>query len=205
MDNFIRSCLRRLYNFTHKMSLKISTFYARIKYFRVIETGKGCTVGSGITIRPIWDRKRNSLVKLRLSDYAALGKNAVFAGKGVVEFGENSFCCENCVFGTNGNIKIGRDVMIYANVAVYDSDHVFSDPKKAMNKQGIHTEDVIIGDNVWIGCGVIILKGVTVGEGAVVGAGSVVTHDVMPGTVVAGNPARVIKDRLSPAPPRPGD
>ena len=48
-------------------------------------------------------------------------------------------------------------------------------------------------DDAWIGFNSIILKGVTVGRGAVVGAGSVVTNDVPDHTVVAGNPARVIK------------
>jgi acetyltransferase-like isoleucine patch superfamily enzyme len=51
-----------------------------------------------------------------------------------------------------------------------------------------------IGRGAWLGARVIILKGVTVGEGAVVGAGSVVTRDVAPYTLVAGNPARFIRE-----------
>lgn len=53
---------------------------------------------------------------------------------------------------------------------------------------------VKISDKVWIGFNSIILKGVTIGEGAVVGAGSVVTKDVPAWTVVAGNPARIIRE-----------
>jgi acetyltransferase-like isoleucine patch superfamily enzyme len=59
---------------------------------------------------------------------------------------------------------------------------------------GITSSPVVIGDRVWIGCRAIILSGVTIGEGAVVAAGSVVTRDVPPGTLVAGNPARVIRE-----------
>ena len=51
-----------------------------------------------------------------------------------------------------------------------------------------------ICNNCWIGAGAIILNGVTIGDGAIVGAGAVVTKDVEPYTVVAGNPARKIKD-----------
>ncbi len=58
---------------------------------------------------------------------------------------------------------------------------------------------VILGHDVWIGHGVILLPGVRVGTGAVVGAGSVVTKDVSPYTIVAGNPARLIRRRVSEA------
>ncbi|KFX62869.1 acyltransferase [Paraburkholderia fungorum] len=54
---------------------------------------------------------------------------------------------------------------------------------------------VVIEDHVWIGARAIISPGVRVGEGAVIGAGSVVTRDVEPYTIVAGNPARFIKER----------
>ena len=51
-----------------------------------------------------------------------------------------------------------------------------------------------IADKAWLGMNVTVLKGVTIGEGAVVAAGSIVTKDVPPWTLVAGNPARVIKE-----------
>lgn len=54
---------------------------------------------------------------------------------------------------------------------------------------------VIIKDDVWIGSNVIILPGVTIESGAIIGAGSVVTKDVLKNTIVAGNPAKVIKER----------
>jgi acetyltransferase-like isoleucine patch superfamily enzyme len=63
----------------------------------------------------------------------------------------------------------------------------------------IESQGIVIENDAWIGTKATILKGVTVGEGAVVGACSVVTRDVEPFTVVAGNPARVVK-RLDAAP-----
>lgn len=59
-----------------------------------------------------------------------------------------------------------------------------------------HLPDTVIGNDVWIGHGALILPGVTVGDGAIVGAGAVVTADVAPYTIVAGNPARMIRPRF---------
>ena len=53
--------------------------------------------------------------------------------------------------------------------------------------------DIILHDDVWVGTGAIILAGVTVGKGAIVAAGSVLTKDVEAGSIVAGNPAKVVR------------
>jgi galactoside O-acetyltransferase len=58
----------------------------------------------------------------------------------------------------------------------------------------VATAPIRICDYVWLGFDVVVLKGVTIGEGAIVGARAVVTHDVPPWTIVAGNPARVVKE-----------
>ena len=54
--------------------------------------------------------------------------------------------------------------------------------------------DTVIGNDVWIGYGCVILDGINIGDGAVLGSCAVVTHDVPPYAVVAGNPAKVIKE-----------
>nr|WP_231134366.1 DapH/DapD/GlmU-related protein [Motilibacter deserti] len=65
-----------------------------------------------------------------------------------------------------------------------------------MNQQGfVDDRPVVIEDDVWIGANVVILPGRTISTGSIVGAGSVVTKDVPPRTVVAGNPAVVVKNR----------
>lgn len=64
------------------------------------------------------------------------------------------------------------------------------------NKEAGSKGDIVIKDDVWIGEGAIILSGITIGQGAVIAAGSVVTKNVEPYTIVAGNPAKVIKYRF---------
>lgn len=90
------------------------------------------------------------------------------------------------------NIKIGNQVYIGDDVAIRDSDgHEIVGSNKAM------TLPIVIEDHVWIGARVTIVKGVTIGKGAVVAAGAVVTKDVPSHTMVAGVPARVIKENVS--------
>nr|WP_276612123.1 DapH/DapD/GlmU-related protein [Kineococcus vitellinus] len=67
-----------------------------------------------------------------------------------------------------------------------------------MNRQGFREDrPIVIEDDVWIGAGCIVLPGRRIGTGSIVGAGSVVVSDVPPWTVVAGNPARIVKKRRS--------
>ena len=103
------------------------------------------------------------------------------------------------------SINIGDDVMVSWGVTVVDHDsHSPSFSKRAQDVidwrigkkdwSQVKIAPVKICDKVWVGFNSIILKGITVGEGAVVGAGSVVTKDVPAWTIVAGNPARVIRE-----------
>lgn len=73
--------------------------------------------------------------------------------------------------------------------------HAFDDPTRPIIVQDyVASRQVVLRRGCWIGANVTILPGVTIGENAVVGAGSIVTRDVPPRTVVAGNPARVIRE-----------
>ncbi|GAB6050111.1 hypothetical protein JCM16106_09560 [Hydrogenophilus islandicus] len=84
-------------------------------------------------------------------------------------------------------IEIGEGTLISWDCVIMDRD--YHNPDGGPEK----TAPVVIGERVWIGCRAIILKGVTLGDGVVVAAGSVVTRSVPPYTLVAGNPARVIR------------
>lgn len=85
-------------------------------------------------------------------------------------------------------VTIGEGVLIGPEVFIRDSDnHGIAGGRGA-------TQAVTIGDHVWIGARAVVLKGVTIGEGAIVAAASVVTKDVEPGTLVAGAPARFVRE-----------
>lgn len=93
-------------------------------------------------------------------------------------------------------VTIGNDVMMGPECRIMTANHGMLDNGIPMWKQesgGVRP--VTIGDNCWIGARVIILPGVTLGDGCVVGAGSVVTKSFEANSIIAGNPAKLIKYR----------
>ena len=92
---------------------------------------------------------------------------------------------------SKSTITIGSDVRIGPNTCFYASGHNVSSDLKYEHKG----DKIVVGDNVWIGAGAIILPGVTIADNSIVGAGSVVTRDVAANSVVAGVPAKVIRQR----------
>ena len=92
-----------------------------------------------------------------------------------------------------GPVRIGNDVMIGQHVLVTAVQHGYENVGMLIREQPLERNQVVIDDNVWIGANSVITDGVRIGSHVVVGAGSLVTKDVQPFTMVAGNPARVIK------------
>jgi acetyltransferase-like isoleucine patch superfamily enzyme len=91
-------------------------------------------------------------------------------------------------------IVIGHNVAVGANTTIIDTDfHWLSFEARRIDPAGAKTAPVVIEDDVFIGMSCIILKGVTIGRGSIIGAGSVVTRTVPPGSLVAGNPARIVR------------
>jgi acetyltransferase-like isoleucine patch superfamily enzyme len=110
----------------------------------------------------------------------------------ILRIGDHSVVNNNSVIEVTQHVEIGSNSMISWNCNVMDSDFHRTYLEDGQ-ESGPVSAPVMIGDHVWIGSGVIILKGVTIGDNAVVAAGSVVNRDVSPNTLVAGNPARLIR------------
>ena len=116
-------------------------------------------------------------------------------GEGLV-MGDRSSIGPWGYIGCSGLVTIGNDVMFGPGVHVYAENHDFMDPQRTIKSQGVTRAAVTIEDDCWIASGSTITAGVTVGRGSVVGAGSVVTHDLPPGSVAVGSPARVLRNRF---------
>ena len=90
-------------------------------------------------------------------------------------------------------IRIGEDVRIGDLVGVYDSNH-----HALEHGAPVEIGAVAIGDNVWLARGAVVLPGVSIGRSSVVAAGAIVTASVPEGVLVAGNPARVVRELDAP-------
>lgn len=113
-----------------------------------------------------------------------------------IEVGENFFANYNFIVLDGNYVRIGDNVWIAPNVGIYAAGHPLDVEDRIAGEE--YAFPVTIEDNVWIGGGVSIIGGVTIGRNAVVAAGSVVIRDVPADTLVAGNPARVVR-KLTPA------
>ncbi|MFK5970641.1 MAG: acyltransferase [Candidatus Marithrix sp.] len=92
-----------------------------------------------------------------------------------------------------GPINIGDDVRLAQNIVITALNHNYQDISKPISEQGVKTELVYIGDETWIGANAVILPGIFIGKHCVIAAGSIVTRNVPSNSVVAGNPAKIIK------------
>ena len=92
-----------------------------------------------------------------------------------------------------GPVTIGSHVNLAQGITVTALNHNFEAPERRIDEQGVSTQQVTIGDDIWIGANAVVLPGVTIGNHCVVAAGAVVTKDVPPHSLVAGVPAKIIK------------
>lgn len=112
--------------------------------------------------------------------------------------GDNSDLGLNIYIGgldEGGELIVGNNVMMAPDICILTAKHNYDDLSTPIQYQGVCTCTTVIEDDVWIGMRAILLPGVKIGRGAIVGAGAVVTKDVPSFCVVAGSPARIIKQR----------
>lgn len=174
---------------------------------------------SNVTLHP--ESRIENLSKnagaIRIGKHSHLrGELLTFWNAGEISIGEWCYIGHSSRVWSQASITIGNHVLIAHLVDIHDTDsHPIDWENRRLDAQSILSGrgyltptqtislPVVIEDDVWIGFKSTILKGVRIGRGAIIASASVVTKDVPPFTVVAGNPARVIR-QLEPVGKNPG-
>ena len=127
-----------------------------------------------------------------------IGQNSIIEPPFYCTYGQNTYIGDHvylnvlCTILDNNEVHIGHHVMIGPAVQIYTAAHLLQAEARIQGWEV--AKPIVIEDNVWLGGGAILLPGVRIGRNAVVGAGAVVSRSVPADTVVAGNPARVIRE-----------
>jgi len=193
-----------------------SIMKSRFLHLRTLEWGRGVVVKG----RPVIDIRHGGRIRIgngvtlnsidfgyHVSMYSRVKLVADRKGASIT-IGDATRIHGSCIHAYS-SVTIGAKCLIAANCQIIDGsghDLSFDNVERRLATTG-DSSPIVIEDCVWLGAGCIVLPGVTIGRGAVVGAGSVVTKDVPPMAIVAGNPARVVRqfDPASIAPHGPAD
>ena len=147
-------------------------------------------------------RVRWPLMNLRqivLGDGVKLGSNGWFyipiANRSAnITIGRGSAVGDDFAISCNNNIRIGNDCLIGFRVSILDFDHIVGRDIHPVSSGITKGEPITIDDDCFIGCGAVILRGVKLGKNCIVGANSVVTKSFDEGSVLAGVPAKLLRN-----------
>ncbi|MFZ5765136.1 MAG: acyltransferase [Thermodesulfobacteriota bacterium] len=184
MEKTLNACLL----FFAKVNRSVTSGRGRLLWaWRCGHYGKGVTIDRHVRI--------SNPERVFLGDFVQLNQGVVLRpGHHEIHIGASSGI--NPYVTIYGKVRIGRYAMIAPHVMIAGGNHVYDRTDIPMIKIGRSINlGVIIEDDVWLGANAVVLDGVTIGTGAIVSAGAVVVADVAPYDIVAGNPARVIKNR----------
>lgn len=131
--------------------------------------------------------------KIKLGDGCVIAADA-YIRHADITFGYN--CSVNPYVYMQGKITVGNNCRIAPKATICAYNHTFSDINKPIDAQPGEIKEIVLGDDVWVGANATVVAGVKIGSHSVIAAGAVVTKNVPDYTVVGGNPARPIKNRL---------
>ena len=141
----------------------------------------GITIGRGVSL----GRRGRIRATATLTELGAGVSIGDFVGLG-----------DGFYLGAFGGIEIETETIVGERLTVHSDNHDFDDETKAIRSQATTGLPVKIGARCWIGSNVTILGGVEIGDDSVIGAGCVVTRSFPKGSVIVGNPARMIRNRF---------
>ena len=178
MKTLLKFLLTYLYNFLPLISIKNKGQHLCVGKRLKVQGGNGISIKNDVRIG----------CDARLACF--LQKNQL----GSINIDDRCYICDHFTILSASSVKIMHDTLIASYVSIIAENHGI-DPTCGVRygEQELTGAGITIENNCWIGEKSIILQGVTIGQWSIVGAGSVVTKNVPPFSIVAGNPAKIIK------------
>jgi acetyltransferase-like isoleucine patch superfamily enzyme len=162
----------------------------------IVEPNSRLIIGDHVTIRQNVELRVHGHAALQIGDRVRIdrGVRVLASNQATVSLGADTRIGLYSVFNGGDSISIGQKCLISGHVYLQTSMHRHA-AGKFIQEQGYDHAPIILEEDVWLGAHVLILPGCTLSRGAIVGSNSVVTKDVSANTVVAGSPARFLKQR----------
>lgn len=167
----------------------------QIKHSHLFQAGNNLTLENGVYINCL------SKYGVSMGNNVKIGYNSIIECTGVIRelgecltIGNNVGISSNCYIGVRGKVIIRNNTIVGPNVSFHAENHSYNDLEKFIRNQPNIRNGIDIGEDCWIGSGAIILDGVKLGNKVVVAAGSVVTKNFKDNVVIAGVPAKIIKE-----------
>lgn len=167
----------------------------KIRHGKLFNFGSGVYIKSGTIIDCL------STDGIKLGNGVTIGENSILRctgslsciGKGI-EIGDNSSLDAFAFVGGSGGVSIGKQVICGQKVSFHSENHNFDNTEKYIREQKTTKKGITIEDNCWIGANVTILDGAYISSGSVIGAGAIVKGSFPKNSLIAGVPAKVIRE-----------
>ena len=168
----------------------------KVRHAYQITAGKNLILDDNVSVNAL------STDGIKFGDNVSIARDSILFCTGIISqkgsgitIGDRTGIGARAFLAGQGGITIGNDVITGPNLQIFSENHNFNDLTQIIKAQGVTKQATVIGNNCWLGGGVTVLAGVTIGDGCVVAAGSVVNKSVPPNSIVAGVPAKIIKNR----------
>ncbi|HET8573283.1 MAG TPA: hypothetical protein VFL76_05365 [Edaphocola sp.] len=157
--------------------------------------GANCTIENSVVIDCY------AKEKITFGDSVKIGANSIISvtshlskyGIGL-KIGNHSSIGEYSYIGSSGGIEIGNDVIMGQFISFHSENHYFSDKNKLIREQGVYSQGIKLGNNIWVGAKVTFLDGCAVSDNSIVASGAVVKGSFPPNVIIGGVPAKIIKE-----------
>lgn len=158
-----------------------------------LQFGRGCTIEKFVTLDCYGSRKIVFGNTVKIGAFSTISTTSHLSkyGKGL-EIGNCSAIGEYSYLGCAGGVAIGEHVIMGQYISFHSENHNFDDVTKLIKDQGVISNGIKLGNNIWVGSKVTFLDGAIIGDNSVVAAGAVVKGEFPPNVVIGGVPAKVL-------------